>query len=100
MIYCCFRLQFYNMTNILIAAGNAPLSRDWFTRLSVLGGGAPVWERSSELGFGDNGNPRVAVVMKLDPTGIKGSRFVANGTVTINLEARRIFCKAAHSAYK
>ena len=88
------------MAQILLAAGTTALNNEILTRLCVLGGGAPVWERAAELGFQDTGNPRVAVLMKVNPEGLKGSRFVASGDVDISLDAKRIWKQASHSAYK
>ena len=88
------------MANILIVAGNTALTGELCTRLTITGGGLPVWEKVAELGFQDTGTPRVAVVTKVDPSGLRGSRFVASGRVDICIEAKRIWSKAAHKNYK
>ena len=94
------RLIINMATHILIAGGATALNMDMFTRLTVLGGGVPVWERNAELGFQDQGRPRVSVLLKVDPEGLKGARFVATGEVNIDIKAKEIWAKASHSAYK
>ena len=87
-------------TIIPVSAGQTPVTTEALRRLTVLGGGAPVWDKLATMGLQQDGSAKVAVLTKVDVTGIKGSRYVAVGKVTFNVEARRIWRAASHAVYK
>ena len=86
-------------TQILVAQGNAPVTGDIFSKLTVLGGGPPVWEKLETLGVPRDDRARVAVLISMDATGVKGSRYVASGKVNCELEVKRVW-NLTHHVYK
>ena len=89
------------MANLIqVRQGSTPVPAAAWKRVTVLGGGAPVWEKLATLGIPQDRKPKVAVLCKADATGLKGSRFVATGDMVINLPATSIFKEASHEAYK
>ena len=87
-------------TLIPVMAGQTPVTTETLRRLTVLGGGPPVWDKLATMGLGQDGSAKVAVLTKVDVTGIKGTRYVATGPVKFNVEARRIWKAASHAVYK